>query len=245
MVRIAEIESGSIADELRSEIGAHIVRINGQRVRDGIDLTLLLADNALELETVGLDGDAVLCEIEREPGEPIGIVPAPGTLRECGNKCVSCFIDGNLKDARDTVWLRDDDFRLSLTYGSDVTLPSPPGRTLRIVTGRSMEQLLGERAPRLAEGSDTDVDVLGVANDYYGETVTVAGLLAGRDIVRAVGETREDDLVPLPAEALNADHLLVDSVALGEVREAVAPAAVVTGYDPLESLRSAAVSARG
>ena len=122
MVRIAEIEDGSIADELNLEIGTRIVRINGEPVRDGIDLTFLLADTELELETVSPDGEVVLYEIEREPGTPMGIVPAPDTIRECANKCVFCFIDGNPKDARPTLWLRDDDFRLSFTYGSYVTL---------------------------------------------------------------------------------------------------------------------------
>jgi membrane-associated protease RseP (regulator of RpoE activity) len=44
VVRIAGIEAGSIAEELELEIGSRIVRINGERVRDGIDLTFLLAD---------------------------------------------------------------------------------------------------------------------------------------------------------------------------------------------------------
>ena len=100
MVRIAEIEAGSIADELNLEIGSRVVRINGERVRDGIDLTFLLSDTELELETVTPDGGTVTYEIEREPGEAIGIVPAPDTIRECANKCVFCFIDGNPKDAR-------------------------------------------------------------------------------------------------------------------------------------------------
>ncbi len=122
MVRIAEIEAGSIAEELSLEIGTRIVRINGERVRDGIDLTFLLADTALELETVAPSGDAVVYDIEREPGTPVGIVPAPDTVRECANKCVFCFIDGNPEGVRDSLWLRDDDFRLSFTYGSYVTL---------------------------------------------------------------------------------------------------------------------------
>jgi putative radical SAM enzyme (TIGR03279 family) len=122
VVRIAEIESGSIADELRLEIGTRIVRINGQRVRDNIDLTFLLADPELELETVDELGEAVVYEISRDPGEPVGIVPAPDTIRECANKCVFCFIDGNPENVRPSLWLRDDDFRLSFTYGSYVTL---------------------------------------------------------------------------------------------------------------------------
>ena len=122
MVRIAEIESGSIAEELSLEIGTRVVRINGARVRDGIDLTFLLADTELELETVSPEGETVIYEIERDPGTPVGIQPAPDTIRECANKCVFCFIDGNPQGARDTLWLRDDDFRLSFTYGSYVTL---------------------------------------------------------------------------------------------------------------------------
>ena len=85
MVRIAEIEAGSIAEELSLEIGTRIIRINGERVRDGIDLTFLLSDTELELETVGPDGSAVVYEIERDPGTPVGIVPAPEVPAACGH----------------------------------------------------------------------------------------------------------------------------------------------------------------
>ena len=122
MVRIAAIESGSIAEELELEIGTRIIRINGQRVRDGIDLTFLLADPEFELETLAPSGDTVIYEVERDPGEPVGIVPVPDTVRECANKCVFCFIDGNPPGVRDSLWLKDDDFRLSFTYGNYVTL---------------------------------------------------------------------------------------------------------------------------
>ena len=122
MVRIAGIEDGTIADELQLEIGTRIVRINGERVRDNIDLTFLLADTDLELETVTPGGERVIYDVARDPGEPMGIVPSPDTIRECANKCVFCFIDGNPRDVRQSLWLRDDDFRLSFTYGSYVTL---------------------------------------------------------------------------------------------------------------------------
>ena len=122
MVRIAEIEAGSIADELSLEIGSRVVRINGERVRDGIDLTFMLSQGVVELETVLSSGETVFYEFERDPGESVGIVPSPDPIRECANECVFCFIDGNPKGARRSLWLRDDDFRLSFTYGSYVTL---------------------------------------------------------------------------------------------------------------------------
>ena len=420
MVRIAEIEAGSIADELNLRIGTRIVRINGEPVRDGIDLTFLLADTDLEIETVSPDGELVVYEIEREPGTPVGIVPAPDTIRECANKCVFCFIDGNPKDARPTLWLRDDDFRLSFTYGSYVTLtnlgpkglqrlidqrisplyvsvhatepevrerllvnkraglilsqlwdltsgglevhtqvvlcpewndgshldrtiddlwnlgarirslsvvpvgltrynihkpvrplapseaaaaidqvdrarergfgkrdfgwcyaademyliagrdvpdeayyddgalyengvgairrfvdgfdaglPSVPrfeGRRIRIVTGLSMSPFIGERSGRLADATGAEVEVVEVQNQYFGESVTIAGLLGGQDILEALGEVKDGDLILLPAEALNADDVFIDNLPKSELVAALAPAEIRSGYEITEAL---------
>jgi putative radical SAM enzyme (TIGR03279 family) len=122
MVRIAQVQPGSIADELELEIGSRIIRINGSRVRDNIDLTFLLADDELEVEVDSPEGETVIYEISKDPGDAMGIVPAPDTIRECANKCVFCFIDGNPQNVRPSLWMRDDDFRLSFTYGSYVTL---------------------------------------------------------------------------------------------------------------------------
>jgi putative radical SAM enzyme (TIGR03279 family) len=122
VVRIANIETGTIAEELELEIGSRIIRINGRVVRDGIDLTYLLAEPALEIEAVTPAGEPVVYEVSRGPDERMGIVPAPDKVRECSNECVFCFIDGNPEGVRQSLWLRDDDFRLSFTYGSYVTL---------------------------------------------------------------------------------------------------------------------------
>ncbi len=420
MVRIAHIEAGSIADELSLEIGSRVVRINGEPVRDGIDFTFLIADEQVELETVTPAGERVVYAFEREPGEAVGIIPAPDAIRECANKCVFCFIDGNPQGARSPLWLRDDDFRLSFTYGSYVTLtnlgpkglarlveqrisplyvsvhatepavrerllvneraglimdqlrelidgglevhtqvvlcpewndgahldrtiedllglgpavrslsvvpvgltrynlnrpvrllradeawaaieqvdaarrragpergmgwcyaademyliagvpipdaayyddgalhengvgqirrfvegferglatvPRFDGRRVRLVTGRSMAPFLRERAPKLAAATRGVVEVVEVVNGYFGETVTVAGLLGGRDILDAVGEGREGDVVVLPAEALNADGRFIDDLSRDELAEHLGPADLRSGYEVTEAL---------
>lgn len=122
MVRIAEILPESIADELHLRIGSRIVRINGERVRDTIDLRFMEAEGRLELEVHDPAGQGVIYEIAKEESEGLGVIPAPDAVRECANKCVFCFIDGNPPSARSSLYLRDDDFRLSFTYGSYVTL---------------------------------------------------------------------------------------------------------------------------
>lgn len=123
MVRIQHILPGTIADELSLEIGSRVVRINGEAVRDSIDFRFLEADSTIEVEVVPAGGGVgTVYEIEKDAGEPLGIVPAPDAVRECANKCVFCFIDGNPQGVRQTLHMRDDDFRLSFTYGNYVTL---------------------------------------------------------------------------------------------------------------------------
>ena len=131
MVRIGAVTAGSIAESLELRIGTRIVTVNGAPVRDGLDFAFLTADGDLELEAVDPDGNPVVYEIERDLEESLGIVPAPDKIRECANECVFCFIDGNPPDARPPLWVRDDDFRLSFTYGSYVTLTNLGPRGLQ------------------------------------------------------------------------------------------------------------------
>jgi putative radical SAM enzyme (TIGR03279 family) len=123
MVRIAAVAPESIASDLHLEIGSRVVRINGELVRDTIDYRFMEVEGLLELEVAppGCDGPVVY-EIEKEAGEALGIIPAADPVRQCANKCVFCFIDGNPAGVRQSLHLKDDDFRLSFTYGSYVTL---------------------------------------------------------------------------------------------------------------------------
>ena len=100
-----------------------------------------------------------------------------------------------------------------------------------------MAPLFRERAGRLAHQTGADVEVVNVVNGFFGETVTVAGLLGGKDIQAALGDARAGDLVMLPAEALNADDLFIDSLPLAELEAALAPARVVSGYEITATLR--------
>ena len=138
MVRIAEILPGSIADELELEVGSRVVRINGQLVRDTLDLRFLEVDGELEVEVSdAAGGETVVYEIEKTAGEGLGIVPAPDAVRQCANQCVFCFVDGNPTRARRSLHLKDDDFRLSFTYGSYVTLTN--------LGARGFERLIEQR----------------------------------------------------------------------------------------------------
>jgi putative radical SAM enzyme (TIGR03279 family) len=123
----------------------------------------------------------------------------------------------------------------------EVGLPKVPrldGRRLRLVTAASMAPFLRERASRLARATGATVEIVEVTNDYFGETVTVAGLLAGRDILRALDHGRAGDVILLPAEALNADERFIDDFSRAELVDRLGPADVRTGYEVTEALVS-------
>ena len=71
----------------------------------------------------------------------------------------------------------------------------------------------------------------------YGETVTTAGLLPGRDIANAIRTGGNYDLALIPAEALNDDEKFVDDVALETLRELFATTEIVPGYELTTALR--------
>ena len=115
--------------------------MNGERVLDGLDFMFRTVEIEIEIETVGPDGGSVVYQISRDPSERLGIVPARDKIRECANECVFCFIDGNPPDARAPLWLRDDDFRLSFTFGSYVTLTNLGPRGLRRLVDQRISPL--------------------------------------------------------------------------------------------------------
>lgn len=164
MITIESINTGSIAEALELRVGSRIVRINGEVVRDGIDFRFLEADPWLEVEVSDPAGARLLLEIDKEPAEVLGIVPAPDPVRECANKCVFCFIDGNPEGVRRSLYLRDDDFRLSFAYGSYVTLTNlGPRGVARLIEQRlsplyvsvhATEPWVRERILGVARGGD-------------------------------------------------------------------------------------------
>jgi NifB/MoaA-like Fe-S oxidoreductase len=101
-----------------------------------------------------------------------------------------------------------------------------------------MAPFLRARALRLADAVGAEVDVVQVVNEYFGESVTIAGLLGGRDILAALGPGRADDVVVLPAEALNGDDVFIDDLPLSQLEARLAPARILKGYEITEALRA-------
>ncbi|MGK2961751.1 MAG: DUF512 domain-containing protein [Gemmatimonadaceae bacterium] len=130
MVKVARIVPGSIADEIGMVPGTQIISVNGRSVQDFLDWEFLSADEELVVETRQPDGEDVVYEIERPEGEPLGLALEPPTVRRCANRCEFCFIEGLPQGLRKNLYIRDDDYRLSFTYGNFATLSNVKERDI-------------------------------------------------------------------------------------------------------------------
>jgi putative radical SAM enzyme (TIGR03279 family) len=122
MVKVARIEQESIAAALGIEPGTELLAVNGKPVADFLDWEFLTADDDLVIEGRQPTGEPIIYEVERIDGEPLGLTLQPPPVRRCANRCEFCFIEGLPPGLRKSLYIRDDDYRLSFAYGNFATL---------------------------------------------------------------------------------------------------------------------------
>ncbi|QDZ40616.1 TIGR03279 family radical SAM protein [Euhalothece natronophila Z-M001] len=123
--RISKILPDSIGEELGFEVGDAIVAINGERPRDLIDYQYFCAEEELTLEVLDKYGETHHIELEKDYDDNLGLEFETALfdgLIQCNNRCPFCFIDQQPPGKRETLYLKDDDYRLSFLYGSYLTL---------------------------------------------------------------------------------------------------------------------------
>lgn len=131
---IAQVVPDSIASELELEPGDRLVSVNGQSMNDIIDLSFALADDMVELLIEKKNGEQELIEIEKEYDEDLGIEFESAVfdgVRRCANRCIFCFVDQMAPNMRQSLYVKDDDYRLSFLYGNFVTLTNLTERDMQ------------------------------------------------------------------------------------------------------------------
>ncbi len=122
---IANVIPDSIADQLGLKSGDRLLAVNGQEVTDIIELSFVFADDKVELLIEKTSGEQEILEIEKDYDEDLGIEFESAVfdkVKSCCNKCIFCFVDQMPGNMRESLYVKDDDFRLSFLYGNFVTL---------------------------------------------------------------------------------------------------------------------------
>src|SRR5688500_6116543 len=151
-VEIAAVSPESLGSELELESGDRITKVNGRTVRDYLDFRFQTAgETELLLEVRKSSGEDWELQIERGEGEDFRLSFEQIVPRQCANESIFCFCNGNPADARPSLFIKDDDVRLSFLYGNYTTLTS--------ITEDEMRRIIEQRlSPQYVSIHATDLD---------------------------------------------------------------------------------------
>src|SRR3954467_1944815 len=150
-VESTEVEATSLGAELDLVPGDRIVKVNGRAVRDYLDFRFQTAgETELTFRVRKAKGETLEIEFARDEGEGLGLMFEQIVPRQCANECIFCFCKGNPEDARPSLFVRDEDIRLSFLYGNYTTLSS--------ITEDEMNRIIEQRlSPQYVSVHATDL----------------------------------------------------------------------------------------
>ncbi|MFC1552944.1 DUF512 domain-containing protein [Candidatus Latescibacterota bacterium] len=102
------------------------------------------------------------------------------------------------------------------------------------VTGTSMSPYIKDFAGRVSETPEITARALPVVNNFYGDSITVSGLLTGGDIQSALENTAPDETVVLPPNCLNDSGIFLDGMSPADISSALGVNVIQGGYDLLK-----------
>ncbi|HXQ43733.1 MAG TPA: DUF512 domain-containing protein [Acidimicrobiales bacterium] len=122
--RVVSVAAASPAQRAGLRVGDELLAIDGRVPRDVIEYRLLVDEADPQLE-IRRGHDEVSVTVDKTAGEALGAEVSSALfdrVRTCDNHCEFCFIYQLPKGMRRSLYLKDDDYRLSFLYGNFTTL---------------------------------------------------------------------------------------------------------------------------
>lgn len=140
---ITEVLEGSIADELGIKPGDRLLALDDQPVLDLIDYKYFTSLNKYSVTIQKENGEAIIFDIEQDEDEFLGLCFKDDLLKikHCHNKCVFCFVDQLPPNLRSTLYVKDDDWRLSFIMGNYITLTNLTEKDIQRIISRKVSPL--------------------------------------------------------------------------------------------------------
>jgi putative radical SAM enzyme (TIGR03279 family) len=135
-VSIEGVREGSAAYKAGIRKGDALISINGHRIRDIIDYMFYKSAPRMEVE-LKRDSLRKTVGLELKEGEDAGIELRHFKVKTCKNNCIFCFVSQLPKGLRKSLYVKDEDYRMSFLYGNYVTLADlSPNDRQRIISQR-------------------------------------------------------------------------------------------------------------
>jgi putative radical SAM enzyme (TIGR03279 family) len=147
-VRVTGVDACALGEEIGIEIGDRIIKVNGADVRDFLDFQFHTgSEDRVRLDIVKKSGEALQVDVEVGEGEIWGLDFEYFAPRQCANDCIFCFCNQNPAGARESLFFKDEDVRLSFLHGNYTTMSSISKMELdRIVQQRLSPQYVSVHA---------------------------------------------------------------------------------------------------
>ena len=208
--KISKIIKNSIAEELGLIAGDKIISVNDFNVRDIIDFSFAFADEEIDLLVEHNNGEREIISFDKDYDEELGVEfeSAVDAIKPCKNNCVFCFINMMAKNARKSLYVKDDDYRLSFLYGNFITLTNMTDEDYKRIKNFHLSPLCVSiqainpdlRAKMLRNKNAADIlnelDKLDAAGAYYHTQIVLCkDLNDGNELERTVKELSERENV--------------------------------------------------
>lgn len=118
---VESIQPGSPADKAGLCPGDNILSVNGCKVRDSIDFIFYSPDRIIHIE-FRRHNRTLNLQMEKKEGKALGMEFKPFRIMTCTNNCIFCFVKQLPPGLRKTLYVKDEDYRLSFLYGNYITL---------------------------------------------------------------------------------------------------------------------------
>ncbi|SHE37735.1 putative radical SAM enzyme, TIGR03279 family [Caldanaerobius fijiensis DSM 17918] len=141
---IIDIAKNSIAEKIGIQPGDKLLAINQSIVKDVLDYMFLVTDEEITLDVKKSDGRIVRYKISKDYDDDLGLIFEDGLMdkpRVCKNKCMFCFVDQMPKNMRKSLYVKDDDYRLSFLYGNFITLTNVSEKEIRRIINMKLSPL--------------------------------------------------------------------------------------------------------
>jgi len=199
---ISKIQPNSLASKAGFQVGDCLVCVNGEPVRDLIDLSFALAEPKVRLAGIRSSGEQFDLTVRKSIDEDLGLEFESAVfdgVRACGNKCMFCFVDQMPGNMRSSLYIKDDDYRLSFLYGNFITLTnwgadefkrvaqlhlSPLYVSVHCTDGQLRQQLLG--TPRAKDIMQQLRELTSAGIEVHAQIVLCPGINDGKVLEKSL-----------------------------------------------------------